>query len=85
MHDATVALIGYENDLGEAAPGWVGASQRALAEVAASWQARNAAHQLRLTVLCQSMTEAAIGYATSDGEPGQWFESVARSAREIGS
>ena len=85
VHDATVAFVGYENDLGEAAPGWVGASQRALAEVSASWEARDAAHRSRLNVLCQSITDAAKRFANSDGEPGQWVESVARLAREMGS
>jgi hypothetical protein len=84
MHDAAVALVGYENDLSEAAPGWIGASQRALAEVAASWEARNAAHQSRLTVLSQKMTEAAFRYATADDEPGRWVDSVGL-ARKMGS
>ena len=37
-HDAAKAFAGYENALGEAAPGWVGASQRALTELAAFWE-----------------------------------------------
>ena len=71
MRDAAGAFAGCENDLAQAAPGWVGESQRALAELAASWKDQHAAYQSRLTSLCQHMTGAAIGYAAADGEPGQ--------------
>lgn len=68
MHDAAVAFAGCENDVAEAIPGWVGESQRALADLAGSWHDQHAAHQSRLTSLSQSMSEAAYRYAAADGQ-----------------
>jgi hypothetical protein len=70
MHDAAVSFAGCENDVAEAMPGWVGESQHALADLAASWQDQHAAHQSRLTSLCHNMTEAAFCYAAADGQLG---------------
>lgn len=70
MHDAAVVFAGCEQELAGAVSGWIGSSQQALAEVAASWEDQHAAYHSWLTSLSQNMTEAAYCYATEDRESG---------------
>jgi len=74
--EAAVAFVGHEDGLAEAAPGWVGSSQLALAELAARWEIRHDQHQLRVDGLGSHVAEAVFGYVTNEGESARAFRSV---------
>lgn len=64
--EAAVDFVGQENGLADAAPGWVGSSQLALAELAARWEARHSQHKLQTGGLGLHVAEAMVNYATNE-------------------
>jgi uncharacterized protein YukE len=84
MQAASGDFCSHEDELAEAAPGWRGASQQALADVAASWETRHTRHQSRLTELNRKLADAAERYVSTDGDSAQDIEAVQRLAREMG-
>jgi hypothetical protein len=74
--EAAVAFVRHEQGLAEAAPGWVGSSQLALAELAARWEARHDEHKLRVGGLGSHVAEAAVSYATNEDGSARALRSV---------
>jgi hypothetical protein len=74
--EAAVAFVGHEQGLAEAAPGWVGSSQLALAELAARWEARHDQHKLRVGGLGSHVAEATVSYATNEDGSARALRSV---------
>ncbi|CDO87623.1 RNA 2'-phosphotransferase [Mycobacterium triplex] len=78
--EAAVDFVGHEDGLADAAPGWVGTSQLALARLAARWEARHSQHRLQVGGLGTHVAEALIGYSTNEDDSA----SMIRSVREQG-
>jgi hypothetical protein len=74
--EAAVAFVGHEDGLAEAAPGWVGSSQLALAELAARWEARHDQHKLRVGGLGPQVAESMVSYATNEDGSARALRSV---------
>lgn len=75
--DAAVSFIGHEDDLAAAAPGWIGASQQALAELAARWEAQHTQHKLRVSALNQGVIAAGLDYATNEDDSARALKFIA--------
>ncbi len=66
--DAALEFVNHEDGIAEAAPGWVGSSQAALAELAAHWEARHTHHKLQVGGLGSHVADAMTSYtAHEDG------------------
>ncbi|WP_245604794.1 RNA 2'-phosphotransferase [Mycobacterium genavense] len=74
--EAAVDFVGYEDGLANAAPGWVGTSQLALAQLAARWEARHSQHRLQVGGLGTHVAEASVGYSTNEDESAAMIRSV---------
>jgi hypothetical protein len=46
--EAALDFISHEDGLAQAEPGWIGSSQRVLAELAARWEVRHDQHKLKV-------------------------------------
>ncbi|MCV7092025.1 RNA 2'-phosphotransferase [Mycobacterium interjectum] len=73
---AAVEFLSHEEGIAGAAPGWVGSSQLALAELAARWEIRHDQHQLRVDGLGSHVAEAIFGYATNEDDSARAFRSL---------
>jgi len=74
--EAALDFISHEDGLAEAAPGWVGSSQLALAELAARWEARHNQHKLQVGGLGSHVAEAMVNYATIEDGSARALRSV---------
>lgn len=74
--EAAVNFVSHEDALAEAASGWVGSSQLALAELAARWELRHDQHQLQVGGLGSHVAEAMFGYLTNEDESARALRSV---------
>jgi len=74
--DAAVDFQGHEDGLAEAMPGWIGASQVALGELAARWEIRHGQHKRAVAGLGHGLADAAVGYATNEDESASALKSV---------
>lgn len=74
--EAAVDFVGHDDGLARATPGWIGASQQALVELAARWEMRRGRHTRGVAGLGHGVADAAVGYATGEGESAQALESV---------
>jgi uncharacterized protein YukE len=64
--DAAVDFIVHEDQLADAAPGWIGESAKALSEVTARWETKHTQHKRRTGELAYHM--ATTGTAFTDQE-----------------
>lgn len=76
VDEAAVDFLRHDDDLAEAAPGWIGASQAALAEMAARWEVGHTQHKLNVAGLSQHVTEAGIRYASTETQSAQALQSL---------
>jgi hypothetical protein len=74
--EAAMAFLGHEDGLADAAPGWVGSSQLALAELTARWEARHTHHKLRVGGLGSHVAEAMVNYAATEDRSAGALRSV---------
>jgi hypothetical protein len=74
--EAALEFLSHEDGLAGSAPGWVGSSQLALAELAARWEARHDQHQVAVDGLGSHVAEAMFGYVTNEDESARAFRSV---------
>ncbi|MCV7197425.1 RNA 2'-phosphotransferase [Mycobacterium angelicum] len=65
--EAAVEFVRHEDGLADAASGWVGSSQRALAHLAARWEARHGQHKLAVGGLGLHVAEAMVEYRSNEG------------------
>ena len=84
VRDAAGEFAAHEAGLGEAVPGWLGASRSALAEVATRWEESHTRHQTRLTELGHRMAEAAQHYDTTDSDSAEAVEAIKKLSRDMG-
>ncbi|BBX48751.1 hypothetical protein GCM10009641_02030 [Mycobacterium cookii] len=74
--DAALEFINHEDGLAEAAPGWVGSSQAALAELAAHWEARHSHHKLQVGGLGTHVNDAMTRYSAHEDGSAQALGSL---------
>ena len=74
--EAALAFISHEDGLAEAEPGWIGASQRALTELAARWEVRHDQHKLKVDELGSHVAEAMFCYVTNEDDSARAFRSL---------
>ena len=75
--EAALSFVDHEDGLAEAAPGWIGSSQEALGELAASWEARHSHHKLQVGNLGSHVAEAMLRFVTNEEEAARAMRSVA--------
>ncbi|WP_297730842.1 hypothetical protein [Mycobacterium sp.] len=71
--EAAVDFVSHEDGLAEAAAGWIGSSQLALAELAARWEVRHDHHKVQVDGLGSHVAEAMFRYVTNEEESAQAF------------
>jgi hypothetical protein len=74
--EASLDFVGHEEGLADAAPGWIGSSRQALAELAGRWELRHSEHKRRLGGLGAHVAEAMVGYATTEDASVRALRSV---------
>ena len=74
--EAAVDFVSHEDGLAEAAPGWIGSSQLALAELAARWEVLHDHHKVHVDGLGSHVAEAMFSYVTNEDESAQAFRSL---------
>ena len=75
--DAALKFQGHEGGLAEAMPGWIGASQVALGELAARWEVRHGQYKRAVAGLSHGLGSAAVGYTTNEDESAAVLQSLA--------
>lgn len=79
FEEAAVEFLDHDNNLAEATPGWIGASQRALNEVSTRWWIRHRDHLWSGTELGMGMGAAVAGYLDNEDASVQAMTSVVRA------
>ncbi len=74
--EAAVEFVSHEDELADAAPGWIGSSQVALGELAARWGIWHNHHKLRIGGLGSHVADAMVSYLTTEDESAQAVGSV---------
>jgi hypothetical protein len=74
--EAALDFISHGDKLADAAPGWIGSSQLALAELVARWEARHSQHKLHVGRLGAHVADAMVGYLTTEDESTRAIRSV---------
>jgi uncharacterized protein YukE len=64
--DAAIDFIVHEDQLADAAPGWIGESAKALSEVMARWEARHTQHKRRTGELGYHMATAGTAFTANE-------------------
>lgn len=66
--EAALSFANHEDDLAEAASGWIGSSQQALGELAARWETRHSHHKRQVGGLGSHVAEAMTRYVSNEDE-----------------
>lgn len=74
--EAALDFISHEEGLAGAAPGWIGFSELALAQLAARWEVRHDEHNLRVDGLGSHVAEAMFAYIANEDESARALRSV---------
>jgi hypothetical protein len=74
--EAALSFVSHEDGLVDAAAGWIGSSQQALAELAAHWEARHGHHKLQVGRLGTHVADAMVRYVSNEDESTQAVRSV---------
>jgi hypothetical protein len=74
--EAALDFVSHEEGLAEAAPGWIGSSQQALAELAARWEVRHNQHKLQVGGLGSHVADAMVSYVTTEDESARALRSL---------
>lgn len=80
VDDAAADFTGHGNNLAEAAPGWIGSSQAALAEVTARWEQRHAHHTRRGAGLWHGVVEAGNAHLADEQRSAERFVALEAGA-----
>jgi uncharacterized protein YukE len=80
VHQAAIGFIRHDDELAEAAPGWIGASQQALCELAARWELRHSQHKITVAGISNNVIEAAQRYVQNEDASAR----ALKSAGEMG-
>ena len=74
--EAALSFANHEDGLADAASGWIGSSQQALAELAARWEARHNHHKLQVSGLGSHVADAMTRYVNNEDESAQAVRSL---------
>ncbi|KAA8956414.1 RNA 2'-phosphotransferase [Mycobacterium sp.] len=74
--DAAIDFIVHEDQLADAAPGWIGESAKALSEVMARWEIRHTQHKRRTGELAYHMATAGTAFTTNEEHSAQALSSI---------
>jgi hypothetical protein len=69
--EAAIDFIVHEDQLADAAPGWIGESAKALSEVMARWETRHSEHKRRVGGLSYHMATAGTAFSANEGHSTQ--------------
>lgn len=64
--DASIDFVVHEDQLADAAPGWIGESAKALSEVTARWTTRHTQHKRRTGELNYHMATAGTAFTANE-------------------
>jgi hypothetical protein len=74
--DLTMDFIIHEDGLANAAPGWIGESANALAQVMQRWETRHTQHKRHISGLAYHMATAGTAYTNTEGHSAQTLRSI---------
>jgi hypothetical protein len=74
--EASLEFVGHEDGLADAAPGWIGSSQLALAELAARWEVRHNHHRVQVGGSGSHVADAMVRYVTGEDRSAQVVSSL---------
>jgi hypothetical protein len=74
--DAALDFIVHEDQLADAAPGWIGESAKALSEVMARWETRHTQHKRRTGELSYHMATAGTAFTAYEGDSAQALSAI---------
>jgi uncharacterized protein YukE len=74
--DAAIDFIIHEDQLADAAPGWIGESSKALSEVMARWEARHSQHKRHVGGLAYHMATAGTAFTAEEEQNAQALSSI---------
>ena len=74
--DAAIDFIVHEDQLADAAPGWIGESAKALSEVMARWETRHTQHKRRVGGLAYHMATAGTAFTANEEQSTQALSSI---------
>jgi hypothetical protein len=74
--DAAIDFIVHEDQLADAAPGWIGESSKALSEVMARWETRHGQHKRRVGGLAYHMATTGTAFTANEEENAQALSSI---------
>jgi uncharacterized protein YukE len=74
--DVAIDFIVHEDQLADAAPGWIGESAKALSEVMARWETRHAEHKRGVGGLSYHMATAGTAFTANEGHSAQEFAAL---------
>jgi uncharacterized protein YukE len=74
--DAAVDFIVHEDQLADAAPGWIGESTKALSEVMARWETRHTQHKRRTGELGYHMATAGTAFTANEEHSAQSLSAI---------
>jgi hypothetical protein len=76
LQDTAVDFTIHEDQLADAAPGWVGSSAQALTEVIARWETKHTRHKRHVGGLAYHMATAGTDYTTNEEQNVQSLRSI---------
>ena len=76
MGDAALDFIVHEDQLADAAPGWIGESAKALSEVMARWETRHTQHKCRTGELSYHMATVGTAFTAYEGDSAQALSAI---------
>ncbi|BCQ06863.1 ESAT-6-like protein EsxF [Mycobacterium heckeshornense] len=71
LQQAAIGFIRHDDELAEAAPGWIGASQQALGELAARWELQHSHHKITVAEISNNVIEVAQRYVQNEDASAQ--------------
>jgi uncharacterized protein YukE len=74
--DAAIDFIVHEDQLADAAPGWIGESVNALSEVMARWETKHIQHKRRTGELANHMATAGTAFTANDERGEQALSAI---------
>ncbi len=74
--EAALEFGSHEDGLAEAAPGWVGSSQAALAQLASHWEAQHSHHKRQVGGLGSHVADAMTRYSAHEDDSAQTLGSL---------
>jgi uncharacterized protein YukE len=74
--DAAIDFVVHEDQLADAAPGWIGESAKALSEVMARWETKHTQHKNRTGQLAYHMATTGTAFSANEERSVQALSSI---------